>query len=429
MTTSLQDRKYAYLSIIGMLIIAGVACDLSNLVGATVTELEPSGNAGIAGRIWHDSCANPPRGTSAPDVFPPGCVLDPVSGELIANSLLDADERGIENIELHLGRGVCPGEPIATSRSAPDGMFLFAGLAADTYCVKIDPGDPNNHDLLLPGRWTYPAIPDSQAPMEVTVALAEGEVRADIYFAWDYALEPVYQAPAVQTPTQDLTPSATPTPTETPAPTGTPQATGSPAPSPTPTFSSGDPRANLGDPTWDDDLQNDGDWFLYSDDHVSFEMQDGQMNLTAYNPDFYSGWSLGWRKDSNMFIEATMRVQTCSGRDTIGLVFRAPDVSSGYLYGVSCDGRYSLRLWDGEEMTRIQEWTSHSALRTGSDQTQRIAVLTNGNLIRLYANGEFLKELVDATYNGEGLFGVFISAADTANFQAVMSEYLYWNSP
>jgi len=185
----------------------------------------------------------------------------------------------------------------------------------------------------------------------------------------------------------------------------------------------------LGDPTWEDDLENDGDWFLYSDDHVSFEMQNGQMELIAYNPDFYSGWSLGWRKDTNMFIETTMRVQTCSGRDMIGLVFRAPDVSSGYLYGISCDGRYSLRLWDGTEMTRIQDWTSHSALKVGSDQTQRIAVLTNGNLIRLYANGEFLKEIVDATYNGQGLFGVFISAAETANFQAVMSEYLYWDSP
>ena len=429
MTIHARSRKLVLLSVLMILIFAGLACDVSSFMGGPVTELEPSGNAGVAGRVWSDNCANPPQGAPLPDVFPDGCVLDPVTGALIANSLLDSDERGIENVELSLGRGVCPGEAITTTRSAPDGMFLFAGLAADTYCITIDPGDPNNNELLLPGLWTYPSIPAPQGPMQVTVILAQSEVRADVYFAWDYALEPAYQPPSVLTPTQDLTPRATPSSTETPAPSETPQSTSSPTPSPTPTFSSGDPRANLGDPTWEDDLENDGDWFLYTDDYVGFKMLDGQMELTAFNPDFYSGWSLGWRKDTNMFIEATIKVQTCSGRDMVGLVFRAPDVSSGYLYGVSCDGRYLLRLWDGEEMTRIQDWTSHSALKSGSDQTQRIAVLTNGNLIRLYANGELLKEIVDATYNEEGFFGVFISSAETANFQARMSEFVYWNSP
>lgn len=153
------------------------------------------------------------------------------------------------------------------------------------------------------------------------------------------------------------------------------------------------------------------------------------MKLTAYNPDFYSGWSLGWRKDSNLYLEATFSVSTCSERDTIGLVFRAPDVGQGYLYGISCDGRFSLRFWDGGGMKRIQDWISHPALKSGSDQTQRVAVWTNGNLIRLYANGQLLKEIVDGTYTDDGLFGVFISSAQTSNFQAQMSEFLYWASP
>jgi hypothetical protein len=265
--------------------------------------------------------------------------------------------------------------------------------------------------------------------MAVNVVLQESEVRADVYFAWDYSLEPPYEAPPVLTPTVDLTPSATPTATDTPEATATPEPQGSPTPSPTPTFSASDPRTSLGVPTWEDDFVNDGDWFLYSDDHVSFEIVNNQMQMKAYNPDFYSGWSLGWRKDANMYLEATMSVLTCSGRDTIGLVFRAPDVGRGYLFGVSCDGRYSLRLWDGEQMNRLQDWTSHTALKSGSDQTQRIGVWANGNLIKLYANGELLKELYDSTYTSEGLFGVFISSASTTNFQARVSEFMFWNSP
>ncbi len=80
-------------------------------------------------------------------------------------------------------------------------------------------------------------------------------------------------------------------------------------------------------------------------------------------------------------------------------------------------------------MSRIQDWTTHPALKSGSDQTQRIAVWTSGNSIRLYANGELLNERFDSTYNGDGLFGVFISSATTPNFQARLREFLYWNSP
>ncbi|TFH35023.1 MAG: hypothetical protein E4G99_08245 [Anaerolineales bacterium] len=430
MKTLLNHPKLRILAgVTAMLLFASTACTFRSLLGDPFAGPEPTGNSGIAGRIWHDRCANPPQGALLPDVYPAGCVLDPSTNNLVGNSLLDSDERGIENIELNLGKGACPGEEITRVRSAPDGMFLFAGLAAGSYCVTIDPGAPETSALLQPGRWTYPALSDSQGPMTMAVTLGEGEVRADIYFAWDFALEPAYQAPDVLTPTQDTTPSPEPTATATSEPSSTPQPTGSPTPSPSPTFTSEDPRANLGAPTWEDNMENDGDWFLYTDEHVGFEMVDGQMELSAFNPDFYSGWSLGWRRDTNMFLEATMSVLTCSGRDSIGLVFRAPDVSSGYLFGISCDGRYSLRWWDGDEMTRIQDWTSDPVLKTGSDQTQRIAVLTNGNLIQLYANGKLLKEIVDATYNEEGLLGVFISSAETPKFQARMSEFVYWNSP
>lgn len=426
------NRARHRLALIGIGALMGLsilACTISDFVGSRAPEPQAAGDAGIAGRIWHDRCANPPAGIPLPDDYPLGCVFDPITDGLIANSLLDPDERGIEAVELSLRMGSCPGEQILSSSSAPDGMYLFAGLAAGTYCVAIDPAGSTNTGSLGQGRWTYPSIPEPQGAMMVNVVLEESEVRADVYFAWDYAFEPAYVAADLTTPTQDLTPSATPTTSATPEPSATPQPSGSPTPSPTPTFSVSDPRASLGEPTWEDDFENDGDWFLYSDEHVSFEMADGKMDLKAYNPDFYSGWSLGWRKDTNMYLEATMNVLACSGRDTVGLVFRAPDVGRGYLFGVTCDGRYSLRLWDGEEMSRIQDWTTHPALKSGADQTQRIAIWTNGDIIRLYANGELLKELVDATYNEDGLFGVFISSAVTPNFQARLSEFLYWNSP
>jgi len=227
------------------------------------------------------------------------------------------------------------------------------------------------------------------------------------------------------TPVVESTASAT----ATLEPSATPAATSTQTPTASPTLGTSDPRASLGDPTWQDDFADASDWAIYEDDHTRFEIVDNKLAMTAFNADFYNGWLLSWRKDINFYIEATGTVETCSGRDSYGLMFRAPASDKGYLgylFGISCDGRYSLRSWDGEVMTHILDWTPSTQLAAGSEQTHRIGVLAQGNELKLYAQGELLTTLTDTTH-GEGLFGLFVSAAQTPNFTTNVEEFLYWD--
>jgi len=382
------------------------------------------GNGGIAGRVWHDLCASPPEGIQM-EAGPEGCVRDPEGTSWIANGKLDTAEIGLHGVEVMLGAGPCPSSGSHTTITAADGLFLFTGLEAGDYCVSIDPESEVNAGVLAPGIWTYPGSASEPGLIGKTVTLGVDEVRSDIYFAWDYLLLPPFEFIPTNTPVLEATASAT----ETIEPSATPAAMSTQTPTASPTLGTSDPRASLGDPTWQEDFADASDWALYEDDHVRWEVVENKLVMTAFNADYYNGWLLSGRKDVNFYIEATGTVETCSGRDSYGLMFRAPASEKGYLgylFGISCDGRYSLRSWDGEVMSNILDWTPSPQLAAGSEQTHRIGVWAQGNELNLYAQGELLTTLTDATH-GEGLFGLFISAAQTPNFTSTIEEFLYWD--
>jgi hypothetical protein len=150
--------------------------------------------------------------------------------------------------------------------------------------------------------------------------------------------------------------------------------------------------------------------------------------MTAYNPNYYNGWIMSWRKADNFYLETTAEFGTCSGRDAFGLMFRAPTASKGYLFGINCSGEYVLRVWDGEHMTNLTTWTAQSVIPLGSNVTHRIGVWAKGDELSLYAEGVFLRQLTDSTFR-EGLFGLFVSSGSTPNLTATVREIAYWDLP
>ncbi len=424
---SLSGRLRRILVAFLTLLLVSLACNL----GGAPTANQPDqggqvsqGGGGIAGRVWHDRCSTPPEGVPLPDLPPAGCVLDPETEKLQGNGNLDGGEENLSGIEISLGNGECPSFGAGTTMTGEDGIFLFAGLGPGKYCVMIDPNSAMNASRLLPGRWTYPASEDPTGSIGQAVDLAEAELRSDVSFAWDFQFYPEYVVPTEPTPTE--TPTAEPTATETPTSSPTPSPTTTLQP--TPTLGSGDPRASLNNPTWTDDFADSSDWNLYSDDHVRFELGDHTLIMTAFNPNFYNGWIMSWRQADNFYLETTADFGTCSGRDAFGLMFRAPTASKGYLFGVSCIGEYVLRVWDGEHMTNLTTWTAQSVIPSGSNATHRIGVWATGDEISLYAEGVFLRQLTDSTFD-EGLFGLFISSGSTPNFMANVHEIAYWDLP
>lgn len=227
-------------------------------------------------------------------------------------------------------------------------------------------------------------------------------------------------------PTADL--QTTPTPS---AATPTPAvATSSPSPSATATISSDDPRSSLGEPTYSDPFDNAERWGLqepYDDGHTRIEVKNNQLVLTSLNAEGWLGWRTSSAKPGNAYIEATFSSGECSGGDQYGLMVRSTEEKGADFFAVTCDGRYSLTHYDGNQFSGVLDLKESGAIHTGANQTNRLGVWLEGSKIRLYANGSLLTETNDDQMASQGSIGAFISGILTANFTVNLSEMAYWD--
>jgi len=236
-----------------------------------------------------------------------------------------------------------------------------------------------------------------------------------------------------QAETQSVTPTLSPSQDLPDEPTQTEAATASATPtaSPTATSSPEDPRVLLGPPSFTDTLETGKSFGLesqaYDDDYTFIRVENGQLLLTSRYATGFRGWRTGGTKLKDAYIEAKVKVGECSGSDTYGLVFRSPDFIKGYWFQVTCDGAYELGYYDGSEYSRLTNSTStNNALLTGSNQTNRLGVWTEGNLIKLYINGKLVSQSESSALNEAGSFGAVIASATTPNLTIAIDEFTYW---
>jgi hypothetical protein len=268
-----------------------------------------------------------------------------------------------------------------------------------------------------------PTLPaDTQAPANTEAAATE--------------IPPTEAAEATATqqpPTATVQPTQGADPTE-PSPTATQQ----PA-APTFTPPANDPRTRLGASTSTDPMDNARAWVwpTGNDTFTSGDFSNGNYLLTANSG--VDGWRMAnpvGRDFENIYLEATIRTGTCQGSDHYGLILRVPvlrEPDQGYLYGFTCDGRYSLRRWDGEagpkgDMDWLVNWTTSSAISAGSNQLNRLGIFAVGNRLILYANGVLLTEVTDSTFPN-GYFGVFVGSDETEDLTIQVDEMSYWENP
>ena len=231
-------------------------------------------------------------------------------------------------------------------------------------------------------------------------------------------------------PTEEL-PTATQQATSTSIVVPTVQVTTAPAFTPP----ANDPATKLGSPSWTDDMDEDTYWPTGDDKYTAIDFNDGKLELTGLTTT--DGWRLASTEQlANAYIEASISTGTCTGSDRYGLMFRVPvarDANKGYLLGVTCDGKYSLREWDATigssgSMTTHISWTDSSAIQTGSNKTNRVGIMTVDDQLIIYINGVKVNDVKDGTFS-LGSFGLFIGAKETTDFTIFVDKVSYWKNP
>ena len=201
------------------------------------------------------------------------------------------------------------------------------------------------------------------------------------------------------------------------------------------TLESGDPAVYLGDADWTDEMDTAEFWPTGNDDYTSATIENGKLKITALSE--INGWRIASTPVlGNAYIEADVKMGTCADTDGFGFIFRVPEntgYNQGYLFGITCDGRYSIRKWDGHTgengtMVWLQYYKVNEWINKGKDQSNRIGVMALDDRLVMFVNGEKVSEVTDQAYT-DGFFGLYINRDKTENLNILVDTVSYWTDP
>lgn len=219
------------------------------------------------------------------------------------------------------------------------------------------------------------------------------------------------------------TPTPEPTATQEPTPTNTPE------PSPTPTLVpvQGDPASILGEPDGRDSFNSDSNWTLFNNQCFRSEIADGRYIMESKGLQGVACWEVSWPLIQDYYMESQVFMpEQCHPDDRFFMVFRAPDNNRGYIYGLTCDGQFSLTMWDGNASTVIVPPARTEAIRTEPGVMNRLGVIAYGGDYMLYANGTLVAQAQDFTYTEPGKIGYHVRAATDQGFVVSYDNLAVW---
>jgi heat shock protein HslJ/uncharacterized protein YraI len=197
---------------------------------------------------------------------------------------------------------------------------------------------------------------------------------------------------------------------------------------PEPVFVEGDPALVLGNPDGVENFDNSNNWSTFTSECFNSEVTGGQFVMTANGIAQFSCWEVSWPELGNFYIDTAQQMPTtCQPDDTFGMLFRAPDLNRGYLYGYNCAGQFTLTIWDGEATTTLVPPTANAAILQSPGAVNRMGLLAFGEDISLYANGVLLQTVQDFTFLESGRFGYFVRAATENPFTVRYDQLRVWS--
>jgi uncharacterized protein YraI len=216
-----------------------------------------------------------------------------------------------------------------------------------------------------------------------------------------------------------------PAPTQPPPPAAVP--TEVPAAEPTPALEAGDPALELGAPDGVDTFDSAVNFSPMVTKCFQTQITGGQFVMAANGVPGTYCWTISWPQIQDFYIETTaVMPDICTAGDQFGLLFRSPDSSSGYLFGLNCAGEYSLKLVSGGSVTDLVAPTASEYILTNGGEINRLGVAAYGGDYQLYANGKYLNSASDYTYVVSGDLGYYVNAATATPFISRYEELKVW---
>ena len=146
--------------------------------------------------------------------------------------------------------------------------------------------------------------------------------------------------------------------------------------------------------------------------------------MPAVGPDYRSCIAAN-TNFSNFAYQVQMTITKGDGG---GIIFRSNSSGSQlYYFRVGQDGSYDLNLSTGQAPDKKVQSGSSSAIRTGLNQSNVIAVVAGGSAINLYVNHRLIASVNDGTYS-QGAIGVFAFDNGHPQSNIVSTEAVFSNA-
>lgn len=201
-----------------------------------------------------------------------------------------------------------------------------------------------------------------------------------------------------------------------------------PAPGQTPTPILGDPVRVLGLPDDQDNFDDDQNWTLFNNQCFQSEIRDGKYWMNAKGLQGVACWEVTWAELGDGYLETSLSMpQECSPDDQFGLFFRAPDNNTGYLFGLTCDGKYAFSSWDGSKTNLIIPPTENDFSQVEPGAINRIGVIATGSNFSFYINGNFVRQETDNSFLNPGRLGYFVRASTGSPFTVSFDDLRIWD--
>lgn len=155
-----------------------------------------------------------------------------------------------------------------------------------------------------------------------------------------------------------------------------------------------------------------------SDDSAAFAFANGTYEITVTEPQLIVWEPLrGEHGDAAIAVDAAFRGSKLTAA---GVVFHLQDNENFYIFTVSSDGSYALDLYKNNEHTALIDPIESPAIKTGGEMNS-LRVETVGDRIRLYANGQLLDEVSDASF-ARGRAALAVSSFEEAGASAAFDN-------